>query len=590
MYYGKKKGIIILIIIIILVLLLGVTGFAYAFLATDLFRSNDELFFKYLGKSVEQLELGENEQLEAISKLKQQMPYTVEGELKANVETEETNNPYKKLNNAKIEYTGKVDNINEKVNYTANLIYNNNNVISVEYAKNEDIYALKCLDIVTTYIGFQNSNLKQFATKLGLANEQTSELIPDEVQFNNINGIYKFSESDKKYLVETYLEVIRNNIPASSFTKESNIATIRNGVTYNTTGYRLNLNDTQMKKVLVAILQTAKQDSITLNLISNKAKILGLGSEYTEINKLTSTIDEYISKIQNSTNVMNDISIIFYVDNGSVITTEIIEKNSAKYTIYAYKNGTSITRNLLVENFKSDVEIGTVKVNMLESKTATSSYYNLTMELDDKYIVTANLKNEGSASQNSLNTNLDISLTDEKGNTYSIEGTQKMNFVNEITNMFEVSRNNCAVLNDYSAEQVSGLLTNIVARVQYVYDEKTKTIGVGTNSNSITNSIDDLEKKTFNEKFSSYTGKVSGTSLKTLYTIVKKNNDESTRKVTFVLDDVNVMGDDKSINTSKTYNVEMKYDESGFINEIKAVDSEKSQTAGENSSTNTINQ
>ena len=46
----KKKTKILLIIIIVLVLLILLAGGAYAYFATDLFRSDKELFFKYVSQ------------------------------------------------------------------------------------------------------------------------------------------------------------------------------------------------------------------------------------------------------------------------------------------------------------------------------------------------------------------------------------------------------------------------------------------------------------------------------------------------------------------------------------------------------------
>lgn len=52
MKQGKAKK-IILIIIILLLIILG--GYAYAYLATDIFKTPEELFTKYLANNVEQL-------------------------------------------------------------------------------------------------------------------------------------------------------------------------------------------------------------------------------------------------------------------------------------------------------------------------------------------------------------------------------------------------------------------------------------------------------------------------------------------------------------------------------------------------------
>ena len=44
----KKNSKVILVVIILLVILILLTGIAYAYFATDMFKSNKELFFKYV--------------------------------------------------------------------------------------------------------------------------------------------------------------------------------------------------------------------------------------------------------------------------------------------------------------------------------------------------------------------------------------------------------------------------------------------------------------------------------------------------------------------------------------------------------------
>lgn len=47
----KKNKKIILILIIILVVLMLLTGLAFAYFSTDLFKSNKDLFFKYASRN-----------------------------------------------------------------------------------------------------------------------------------------------------------------------------------------------------------------------------------------------------------------------------------------------------------------------------------------------------------------------------------------------------------------------------------------------------------------------------------------------------------------------------------------------------------
>ena len=80
MYYGRKKGIIIGIVVAIVIILLAAIS-AFVVLKTDLFKSNETLFWKYAGAGLESFEQTPNIQLEEIEKLKMQSPYVIQGEL-----------------------------------------------------------------------------------------------------------------------------------------------------------------------------------------------------------------------------------------------------------------------------------------------------------------------------------------------------------------------------------------------------------------------------------------------------------------------------------------------------------------------------
>ncbi|MBP3255132.1 MAG: hypothetical protein J6M60_01375 [Clostridia bacterium] len=572
MYYGKKKGLIILIALIVFILLLAGGCFGFMFFTTDIFKSNDELFFKYLGKSIEDFEFTENLQMSSVSKLKQQQPYTVDGTVVFSAEGENINKAFVNLNNAKIEYNAKVDPIEEKSYAKADLKSKENSIFSLEFANSNNIYALKSDDIVTAFIGIENKDLNVLTEKLGMQEINIS----DEIYTQNYENLFKLSELEKQHLLEYYSKILKDNIPSTAFTKESNITNKKDSVTYNTTGYRLNLTYDQLKRLEVELLKALKQDSISMNILTTKAKAIGLGTEFTEVNMLSSKIDQFILQLENSNYVGNDISIIVYVADGDVISTELIEKNKAKYTVTCTKTDTGVTRNLLVENFDVDGNFNNIKINLIENNTPTQSFADLSITVDDEKTIRVGLTNEGSATQGILNSSFEVTYEEATKAVYSLEVKQKLEFVDEITDIIELSRNNCGVLNDYTSEQILELTKSIMDRIGIVAKEKMDLLGVNfVDDNSVNPVLNDVikeqEKEAFNAKFSSYEGKISGTSLKTLSTVVQKNNEnEQNKKVVLLVEEINVAGDNKSIDTNKTYNVGFKYTDEGYIKEIVA--------------------
>lgn len=60
-----------------------------------------------------------------------------------------------------------------------------------------------------------------------------------------------------------------------------------------------------------------------------------------------------------------------------------------------------------------------------------------------------------------------------------------MNFVEDIGEIIEPSRNNTAVLNDYTTEQIVQLLQAIEQRAREVLNEKTVLLGINENEEII---------------------------------------------------------------------------------------------------------
>ena len=178
MYYGKKKKIIIISVVIALVLILGGVG-AYLFLATDLFKSSETLFYKYL---VETSGILKNSQLEEIDKLKQQSAYTTTGEATVSfVGADETKQSLydEMFDNLKITVNGKSNDSEQLSNTNLKLMYGTQELFNLDVAKNENIYGVKSDEIVTSYLGVKNENLQVLAQKLGISGN-----IPNEISSN----------------------------------------------------------------------------------------------------------------------------------------------------------------------------------------------------------------------------------------------------------------------------------------------------------------------------------------------------------------------------------------------------------------------
>ena len=86
MHYGRKRAIIIASIIIGVLLILGIGG-TILYLKTDIFKSNQSLFFKYIEQAAKGIEYTPNANMtNNINRIKEE-PFTLAGNLSYETES-----------------------------------------------------------------------------------------------------------------------------------------------------------------------------------------------------------------------------------------------------------------------------------------------------------------------------------------------------------------------------------------------------------------------------------------------------------------------------------------------------------------------
>lgn len=485
MYYSdRRKKIVIAIVVIVLILIIG-AGFAYAYFATDLFKSNQILFYKYLGQTVENFNYANNTQSLEFEKLKNEMPYTSKATLKYAVDGENTDDTSKILSDMKLDVLSKV-NIPEEKSYTkANLTFKDQNLFSLEYANTGNLYALKSDEIVTAYLGIRNENLKVLAQKYGI--EDTS-MIPNEIKPIDYKMLLELSEEEKNHIRETYLSVLLNNTNKENYKKEKDLPVNKEGINYIVDAYRLDLNSDEIKNIKLQLLDTLKQDSITLNFITTKAKLLGLDENYTQVNNLVNLIQEKIDNINNEINNIEDsISIIIYIDNNQVLLTEIILKNEVKYTVYSDTIDNVTKSYILYENLNLDVEYNKIEIKLNETRNDNQTIYDLIVNLNDETNIKTYITNSYNVNLDEYNTNCEIEINQKNEEIESksiIDYAQSVKVEEELNDIVELNNTNCAILNNYTTEQLQSFTQSVIGRIVYVFGEKMQIIN---SNNSTTN-------------------------------------------------------------------------------------------------------
>ena len=268
----------------------------------------------------------------------------------------------------------------------------------------------------------------------------------------------------------TYGNVIIEKLDSNNFTKITN--------SNKTVTIELSLTEQEVADIEKALLETLKNDDNTINLIIDKAKILGYELN---IDSMKTSIQEQIDEIVNGT----------YSTDASFLKLAVTEDG---------KNTIKLDFQILVDNNKESNQVG------------SKSQVSYSMDLSDSNKVTI-FFNDGKENhfkediifgyeENSILTNIEIFNLDEAGNVKNSVGkiqyqinnyetsdiiqnavitissedntTLQLNMDNEIqlkqdVQIEKISSENAEILNNKSSAELSDLFTRIFQRFEYVY-------------------------------------------------------------------------------------------------------------------------
>ena len=587
----KKKGILIAIIVLIVLLVLAGGAFAYIYFATDLLKSDKQLFAKYA------IQMGDREEgffptsLEEYFNKKDTTAYENNGSISANTtitadssENETLQEVIKMLdiaNNANITFSGKVDNANKKAEQNITLNYTDTVNFPFMYKQDGDTYGLRADIIAPRYVAFENNNLQEFAQKMGTTDVSS---IPNKIEFPEIQSL-KFTDEENTHILEQYVMPVFEGLADEKFTRAEN--------TDGSTTYTLSITNIELRNIEVQMLETLKNDTMMLN------KINTILQEIYSVSALSETV--------NGEDATNAIEITAEdIDN----TIANLNEENLKEVMVAI----SVTQNDGVTNRISATQEGTT-ITLGKEQAEGSVTYELTVLVpnDDEESVAEGAPESATITftmaYSGLNTNnttetISMNLTAPGLYSQNYSYTNALTFGNTVT--FDAFPEDTAYLNNSSAEEIvlflgqvgqiiaqnnenqmnqigfpTDMINPIIAwfvgptRAMFLYNMSASAVG------SSQPDFSSAEVETFNSTFTNYEGEQRGVNVKTLCDTVRNSNltANSGEKVnikigeataTTATDNVNdPVAIKDQIDATKTYNVTFSYDAStGKICEI----------------------
>lgn len=571
---NQKKNTKILLILIIIIVIIILAGVGILVFATDIFKSDKEMFFKYMADIGDPKKGFIDEELKQYFEKKNNTPYNDKGEFSINISCDPntlSKNLQKNVdstNNFNISFSGQVDTANSKAAQNISLNYSNDVKFPINYKQIENKIGLQTKYIGSKFVAIETEKLNKFSEDLDDV-ESYGEMV-DKLQKM---GKVELTEDEKSHIKDTYITVINQQLEKDKFSKvkESDMS-----------GYKLSLTGTDLQNVLVKLLETLKNDQTTVDKLNEYLKIQKNSAKIT-----ASQIDDAIKSIKDD--------------------TDFSDKN---FEIAVYQKNRDVCK-LVIETTEGTIAIEK-KIEGNQQNIDVS--YEVKEDKKSKISFSANFENLESLQNIKENYELIISSPEvtESSTTKDIDSevVYKYNFSNDVNftdsaTVEDFSSDNSLMLTDYDSDQVSNFLNAVVERISEVNEQQMGQLGLEASENPIVNIIPSIglylgnmnvlnkvnsnmseaEINNFNQKFEAYEStNLKGVTVKGLLSTISLNN--QSEETSNEIKEINYNGEEYEaseqnitlikgeIDTEKSYRVEFEKDQdTGLI--YRAVINEK---------------
>lgn len=566
---NQKKNTKILLILIIIIVIIILAGVGILVFATDIFKSDKEMFFKYMADIGDSKKGFIDDGLKQYFEKKNNTPYNDEGEFSVNISSDNEQKKFENVNNFNISFSGQVDTANSKAAQNISLNYSNDVKFPINYKQIENKIGLQTKYVGSKFVAIETEKLNKFSEDLDDV-ESYGEMVDKLQKMEKV----ELTEDEKSHIKDTYITVINQQLEKDKFSKvkESDMS-----------GYKLSLTGTDLQNVLVKLLETLKNDQTTVDKLNEYLKIQKNSAKIT-----ASQIDDAIKSIKDDTDFSDkNFEIAVYQKNRDVCKLVI---ETTEGTIAIEKKIEGNQQNIVVsyemkEDKKSKISFSANFEN-LESLQNIKENYELIMSLPE-------------VAESSTTTDVDSKVV-----VYKYNFSNDVNFTDSAT-VEDFSSDNSLMLTDYDSDQISSFLNAVVERISEVNEQQMGQLGLEASENPIVNIIPSIglylgnmnvlnqvnsnmseaEINNFNQKFEAYEStNLKGVTVKGLLSTISLNN--QSEETSNEIKEINYNGEEYEaseqnitlikgeIDTEKSYRVEFEKDQdTGLI--YRAVINEK---------------
>lgn len=495
-----------LIAAIVIILVVG----CILFFVTDFFKSDKDLFLKYVSQNLEIIENYLEDPNQSTMEALKNQPYTVKSDINFDLVSNdpEIANQTIPPRNFSISYT---KNANPQANQDkseAKVKYLTKDLFSAVYVHDGDRHALNGNNLVTStpiinmYLGIDNNDLKQLGQKLGA--EDVSK-IPNSAGRFTIADLMNITDEEKTELKQILEKIYNTQISQGEFhhIKNKSIEIDTKQVTAN--GYSVTLTKDQYQNTIIALLNEISNNDRILNMILKKIDMVDLKTDI--------TLDNLKEQIQNSINQINissGITLQVYEVNGKLVRMQI-EKEDNNSIIIDYERDGKAVRTLITLNYNYEestpqeqepvisntiIEDGYQVIEGSQSVTQTTEPASevksimkikkielakqikdnqnnivaiVECEQDNKAIKISLQSNTQKGDQGLIN-NFRVNINDSETTYFTVTAASTINTSDNVQTE-ELNDSNSAVLNNRTKENAIALIDAIKTQLQRTYNE-----------------------------------------------------------------------------------------------------------------------
>lgn len=434
-----------LIVIIVLLIILAVCGgaFAYVYFATDLLKSNSQMFSKYgTMLDMELYNFFYDENIKTYYTNKSANNYENTGVLR--VKSGGNTDINADLN---LTFKGATDVDNDNFEQEITINYSDSEKFAFKLVKNNQMIALGSNEIANKYVGIKNENLDELSNKLGIDEEMK---VPNNIKLDKSS----ITVQNIKSLVTKYIGKLAGQLSESNFTKNNN------------TSYTLTIEKDNLKNIMIYCLNEAKNDSEII-------EMLGMSDD---ISTYQDNIDQEIGDLneQDFSNTSIKITLTSTENGVEADVEENTDEDNVKFSVIL-ERGKNITIKQTGSFDTADTtEIpNDIEYTISKEKSASKSKYTITSS-EENYSLEIGFELD-SISDNGATEKVYVSY-DVNDVQFNVEYNNAITF-KDVT-VTELNDDNSVALNDYSQEELSSLLQQLLVQVITVNSQKIQNANV----------------------------------------------------------------------------------------------------------------